>query len=60
MRDDNPTAELIKPLGVYDQGGCYEVVDGHLRHEILLALGMTTVLCSLSQSTGTNYEQSDE
>ena len=36
---------LIEPLIVYDQGDIYEILDGRLRYEILLEMGVETVPC---------------
>ena len=36
---------LLEPLVVYDHGDGYDILDGHLRYEILLELGIETVPC---------------
>lgn len=36
---------LIEPLIVYDQGDTFEILDGNLRYEILLEMGVETVPC---------------
>jgi ParB family transcriptional regulator, chromosome partitioning protein len=36
---------LLEPLIVYDHGGSYEILDGHLRYKILLEMGIETVPC---------------
>ena len=36
---------LLEPLVVYDRGDDYDILDGELRHAILLELGVETVPC---------------
>ena len=36
---------LIEPLIVYDQGDTFEILDGNLRYEVLLEMGVETVPC---------------
>jgi ParB-like chromosome segregation protein Spo0J len=42
---------LIEPLIVVDQGDSYEILDGHLRYQILLDMGVETVPCLLVKET---------
>ena len=54
MRDKNCTVGLIEPMVVLDQGKCYEILDGNLRYEILLGMGVETIPCFVDQSPPTN------
>lgn len=40
---------LLKPLVVCDQGDTFEILDGHLRYEILRDFGVTTIPCLLEK-----------
>ena len=51
---------LIEPLIVFDRGDVYEILDGHLRHEILLGMGVRTIPCIICKTPPTNQEQSHE
>lgn len=37
----------LEPLVISDRDGKYEILDGHLRHEIPQALGGMAILCLL-------------
>ncbi|MEI8375208.1 MAG: ParB N-terminal domain-containing protein [Planctomycetota bacterium] len=54
------TVGLIEPLIVYDQGDTFEILDGNLRYEILLEMGVQTIPCVVDQTPPTNQEQTHE
>ena len=57
MRDTNCGVGLIEHLVVFDQGECYEILDGHLRYALLLEMGMEIVPCSVEQPPPISQEE---
>ncbi len=48
------------PLIVHRRGDSCEILDGNLRYEILLGMGVQTIPCVVDQSPPTNQEQTHE
>jgi ParB-like chromosome segregation protein Spo0J len=45
---------LEEPIAVLDRGGTYDILDGHVRCEILLESGVTSIPCLVFKETQTS------